>query len=131
MEKKTMKDWIGGWVKDMEDASLQVRAVIREIGGHVKAAAELNAEIDKVRFASLTAWVRELRKDDMLDEASAAQVVCTWIKQSSADSAARMSAIGTALTAVTDALAPLAQAALPLLMQMHPGWFQGEGGKEN
>lgn len=120
METKTLKDW----VDLLRGASAEVRTIISEVGGHVLAAERVRADMARIDHDEITAWARELRKNDALDPENAARVICTWMTESRLESGTRATNLTSALSSIGG---PLVNLFLPLIAGKFQGWFGGDG----
>jgi len=122
MEKLSLKQWLAKAKVSAPD----VTSLIRECTRCLVAFEEERTQMDVVRFKAITQWVADLRKADIGDTA-VSEIVSSWIQQSHINMRERTTNLVEILSRVG---APVVQMLLPLLMQKHPEWFNGQEEKD-
>lgn len=115
MEKRTLKDWL----KILTDHALDIRAGIHEVSGHLLEVERARAELKSIRMNAITAWVKQLREDDLLTSDHATALVQQWLIESRAETATRAKGVADLLASAPAVL----NAILPVLMSQQ-GWLK-------
>jgi siderophore synthetase component len=116
-------------IKVIDGYYTDAKILVEMATGIVRLVEERRTEIEGVRHKAITAWVRDLRKDDDITSADTAEIVCEWIRQTHKAGGQRASALADILAKLGS---PVLDFAMQYLAAKHPEVldeiFDGGGG---